>query len=87
MSISCCVILKFGRSLERILQYLTIEQEPKSTVDGVPPAYWPASGALKVENLSARYSTVSVMNILDMAVLMSHAVGIGWSLRVARHII
>ncbi|KAI0782172.1 multidrug resistance-associated ABC transporter [Abortiporus biennis] len=45
-----------GNSLERITQYLNIEQEPKPTSDGVPPAYWPASGDLRVENLSARYS-------------------------------
>ncbi|KAI0774725.1 multidrug resistance-associated ABC transporter [Trametes elegans] len=43
-------------NLERIQQYVTIEQEPKSTNDGVPPAYWPASGTLKVEKLSARYT-------------------------------
>ncbi|KAI0633979.1 P-loop containing nucleoside triphosphate hydrolase protein [Trametes polyzona] len=42
--------------LERIQQYLLIEQEPKNTPEGVPPAYWPASGHLEVEKLSARYS-------------------------------
>lgn len=45
-------------SLERIKQYLTIEQEAKPTDRGVPPAYWPASGSLTVEKLSARYSVV-----------------------------
>ncbi|TDL28857.1 P-loop containing nucleoside triphosphate hydrolase protein [Rickenella mellea] len=45
-----------GNSLERIQDYVSIEQEPKPTEDGVPPAYWPASGEIKVENLSARYS-------------------------------
>lgn len=45
-------------SLERIQQYLRIEQEPKNTPEGVPPAYWPASGNLSVEKLSARYSEV-----------------------------
>ncbi|EJF59658.1 P-loop containing nucleoside triphosphate hydrolase protein [Dichomitus squalens LYAD-421 SS1] len=45
-----------GNSLERIQQYLVIEHEPQSTPEGVPPAYWPASGALEVNNLSARYS-------------------------------
>ncbi|KAI0782154.1 P-loop containing nucleoside triphosphate hydrolase protein [Abortiporus biennis] len=45
-----------GNSLERIQQYLTIEQEPQSSEIGKPPAYWPASGDLRVENLSARYS-------------------------------
>ncbi|TCD68834.1 hypothetical protein EIP91_009701 [Steccherinum ochraceum] len=45
-----------GNSLERIEQYLIIEQEPKSSPEGIPPAYWPASGSLNVEKLSARYS-------------------------------
>ena len=43
-------------SLERIQGYVTIEQEKKPSSDGVPPAYWPASGELKVEKLAARYS-------------------------------
>ncbi|TCD71270.1 hypothetical protein EIP91_011749 [Steccherinum ochraceum] len=47
-----------GNSMERVEQYLTIEQEPKATGTGVPPAYWPASGDLRVEKLSARYSPV-----------------------------
>ncbi|CCM06514.1 uncharacterized protein FIBRA_08786 [Fibroporia radiculosa] len=46
-----------GNSLERIQQYMEIEQEEKPTENGVPPAYWPASGDLKVEKLSARYSS------------------------------
>ncbi|KAI0691343.1 hypothetical protein BC835DRAFT_1360883 [Cytidiella melzeri] len=44
-----------ANSLERVEQYLTIEQEPKTTNNGVPPAHWPSSGDLVVENLSARY--------------------------------
>ncbi|CCL98867.1 uncharacterized protein FIBRA_00874 [Fibroporia radiculosa] len=47
----------YGNSLERIQQYIEIEQEPKPTESGAPPAYWPASGDLRVENLSARYSS------------------------------
>jgi ABC-type multidrug transport system fused ATPase/permease subunit len=43
-------------SLERIFGYTKIEQEPKPTKEGTPPAYWPSSGTLEVENLSARYS-------------------------------
>ena len=43
--------------MERIQEYAGIEQEPKPTPEGVPPAYWPASGELVVENLSAKYST------------------------------
>ncbi|THU88444.1 P-loop containing nucleoside triphosphate hydrolase protein [Dendrothele bispora CBS 962.96] len=45
-----------GNSLERIQGYVKIEQEPKPTSEGKPPAYWPSSGELRVENLSARYS-------------------------------
>ncbi|KAJ6574743.1 P-loop containing nucleoside triphosphate hydrolase protein [Mycena capillaripes] len=45
-----------GNSLERIRGYVTIEQESKPTAAGVPPAYWPASGSLSVEKLSAKYS-------------------------------
>ncbi|KAH9972688.1 hypothetical protein BJV74DRAFT_879749 [Russula compacta] len=43
-------------SLERLHSYINIEQEPKPTKQGMPPAYWPASGDLRVEHLSARYS-------------------------------
>ncbi|KAJ7919040.1 P-loop containing nucleoside triphosphate hydrolase protein [Mycena leptocephala] len=46
-----------GNSLERIRGYISIEQEPKPTLAGIPPAYWPASGKLSVEKLSAKYST------------------------------
>ncbi|KAF7325835.1 ATP-binding cassette transporter [Mycena kentingensis (nom. inval.)] len=45
-----------GNSLERILQYIHIEQEQKPTEHGKPPAHWPSSGELVVENLSASYS-------------------------------
>ncbi|KAK0208414.1 hypothetical protein DFS33DRAFT_1411920 [Desarmillaria ectypa] len=43
-------------TLERIQGYVNIEQEPKPTAGGAPPAYWPTSGKLVVENLTARYS-------------------------------
>ncbi|TRM56279.1 P-loop containing nucleoside triphosphate hydrolase protein [Schizophyllum amplum] len=53
-------------SVERINQYLKIEQEPATSstgnppaslaLDGHPPASWPASGELDVRNLSASYS-------------------------------
>ncbi|KZT60636.1 hypothetical protein CALCODRAFT_492173 [Calocera cornea HHB12733] len=45
-----------ANSLERIRDYLVIDHEPTPTEKGKPPAYWPASGNLKVENLSAKYS-------------------------------
>ncbi|KZS93246.1 P-loop containing nucleoside triphosphate hydrolase protein [Sistotremastrum niveocremeum HHB9708] len=46
-----------GNSLERIQDYIDIDQEPKATPEGKPPAYWPSSGEIRVENLSARYSS------------------------------
>lgn len=46
-------------SLERILQYIEVEKEAEPKEGGTPPAYWPASGKLEVQNLTARYSPVS----------------------------
>ncbi|KDR82378.1 hypothetical protein GALMADRAFT_56800 [Galerina marginata CBS 339.88] len=45
-----------SNSLERIQSYLDIDHEPKSSESGKPPAAWPSSGDLLVQNLSARYS-------------------------------
>ncbi|KAJ3558885.1 hypothetical protein NM688_g664 [Phlebia brevispora] len=47
-----------ANSLERINQYFNVEQEPEQEAGGTPPAYWPSSGDLRVENLTARYSPV-----------------------------
>lgn len=52
-------ICSLANSLERVQQYLSIEQEPKATSEGIPPAYWPSSGDLVVDSLSAKYSSVS----------------------------
>lgn len=57
--------------MERIDSYIKIEQEPKPTEGGQPPAYWPASGDLRVENLSARYSMVNYILCLR-ACLSNH---------------
>ncbi|KAG9104015.1 hypothetical protein FRC06_006095 [Ceratobasidium sp. 370] len=45
-----------GNSLERIQAYVQIEQEPAPVPEKRPPAYWPASGRIVVENLTARYA-------------------------------
>jgi ABC-type multidrug transport system fused ATPase/permease subunit len=43
--------------VERIDEYLKIEQEPPRIVDAYrPPPEWPYEGAIKVENLSIRYA-------------------------------
>ncbi|KAJ7435253.1 multidrug resistance-associated ABC transporter [Mycena latifolia] len=45
-----------ANSLERIQGYIEIEHEKAATERGKPPAYWPATGDLRVEHLFARYS-------------------------------
>jgi len=67
-----------SNSLERIHQYLEIEQEPKPTTDGIPPAYWPASGHLKVEHLYARYSSdgPNILHDISFEVKAGEHVGI-----------
>lgn len=73
--------LKSLPSLERIQQYVTIEQEPKPSAEGQPPAYWPASGSLRVENLSARYSLdgPKVLHNLSFEIKSGERVGVGKS--------
>ncbi|THH30400.1 hypothetical protein EUX98_g3808 [Antrodiella citrinella] len=67
-----------GNSMERVQQYLNIEKEPKATKAGEPPAYWPASGDLRVEGLSARYSVdgPTVLHDLSFHVKSGERVGI-----------
>ncbi|KAF7797050.1 hypothetical protein EIP86_008242 [Pleurotus ostreatoroseus] len=70
-----------GNSLERIQQYIAIEQEPEPKDHGTPPAYWPASGDLRVENLSARYSPdgPKILKGLSFHVQSGERIGIGES--------
>ena len=67
------------RSLERIEQYTKIEQEPKPTKEGEPPAYWPASGALSVKALSAKYSEngPKVLHDVTFDVATGERIGVG----------
>ena len=51
-------LTSYRDSLERIKDYIDIQHEPPSTEEGKPPAAWPTSGQLVVDNLSARYSPV-----------------------------
>ncbi|KZT29509.1 P-loop containing nucleoside triphosphate hydrolase protein [Neolentinus lepideus HHB14362 ss-1] len=68
--------LEVAGTLERIHQY--VEQEPKPTEDGVPPAYWPSSGNLKVEKLIARYSLdgPAVLHDISFEIKAGERVGI-----------
>ncbi|RXW20112.1 hypothetical protein EST38_g5743 [Candolleomyces aberdarensis] len=55
-----------ANSIERIAAYLEIEQEPKPTESGKPPASWPTSGDIRVENLTARYSQAGPAVLHDL---------------------
>ncbi|KAL0577586.1 hypothetical protein V5O48_004384, partial [Marasmius crinis-equi] len=67
-----------GNSLERLHAYSTIEQEPKFIPDRRPPAYWPASGNVRVEKLSAKYSLGGprVLHNLSFEIRAGERVGI-----------
>ncbi|QRW00074.1 ABC transporter transmembrane region [Ceratobasidium sp. AG-Ba] len=67
-----------SNSLERIHAYTTIEQEPKAAPEGAPPAYWPASGSLIVENLVARYTSngPAVLHGLSFEIKSGERVGV-----------
>ncbi|KZT36414.1 P-loop containing nucleoside triphosphate hydrolase protein [Sistotremastrum suecicum HHB10207 ss-3] len=45
-----------SNSVERIKEFLEIDHEPEPKKDSTPPAYWPSSGDLHVEKVSARYA-------------------------------
>ncbi|KAJ7293178.1 hypothetical protein C8J57DRAFT_1703993 [Mycena rebaudengoi] len=67
-----------GNSLERIQGYVTIEQEPRPTGVGIPPAYWPASGKLSVDKLSAKYSAdgPNVLHDISFEIKSGERVGV-----------
>ncbi|KAJ7596755.1 P-loop containing nucleoside triphosphate hydrolase protein [Mycena floridula] len=62
-------------SLERIQQYLGIDQELSPNVS--PPAYWPASGELRIENMSARYSVNGPQVLQDISVTIKSGEKVG----------
>jgi ABC-type multidrug transport system fused ATPase/permease subunit len=64
---------------KRIQSYVAAEKEPHSTEEGKPPAYWPASGDLRVENLSARYSVngPKVLENVSFHIRSGERIGVG----------
>jgi ABC-type multidrug transport system fused ATPase/permease subunit len=64
--------------LERVEQYIKIEQELKPTQEGTPPAYWPASGNLSVQNLKARYSDTgpNVLHDISFEIKSGERIGV-----------
>ncbi|ORX36515.1 hypothetical protein BD324DRAFT_651753 [Kockovaella imperatae] len=67
-----------GNSVERIEDYLKIEQEPASETKKQPPASWPTSGEIVLENLSASYSKGGpiVLDNLNIRIASGEKVGI-----------
>ncbi|KAI0031305.1 P-loop containing nucleoside triphosphate hydrolase protein, partial [Vararia minispora EC-137] len=67
-----------ANSLERIHAYLGIEQESKPIKECQPPAAWPTSGSLCVENLSAYYSPAGprVLNNLTFTIRAGERIGV-----------
>jgi len=67
-----------GNSLERIKDYMDIDQEPKSTEAGAPPAYWPASGSIEVKDLCAKYSAdgPEVLHSLSFSIKSGERIGV-----------
>ncbi|KAJ6512183.1 multidrug resistance-associated ABC transporter [Mycena vitilis] len=67
-----------ANNLERIAEYIDIEQEPKPTEAGAPPAYWPASGELRADHLSAKYSEdgPEILHDLSFRIKSGERVGI-----------
>ncbi|KDQ10123.1 hypothetical protein BOTBODRAFT_36553 [Botryobasidium botryosum FD-172 SS1] len=66
-----------GNSLERIQDCITIEQEPKASEIGKPPSYWPASGFLEVECLSARYTPAGPDVLRDVSFVLKSGERVG----------
>ncbi|KLO18945.1 P-loop containing nucleoside triphosphate hydrolase protein [Schizopora paradoxa] len=67
-----------SNSVERIQGYLDVEHEVPPTKEGIPPAYWPSSGKLRVEDLCARYSDDSpeILHNLNFEIESGQRVGI-----------
>jgi ABC-type multidrug transport system fused ATPase/permease subunit len=56
-----------ANGIERINDYLQIDQEPASTEQGKPPASWPTTGDIRVENLNARYFEGGPLVLKDLS--------------------
>ncbi|KAF6747838.1 multidrug resistance-associated ABC transporter [Ephemerocybe angulata] len=67
-----------ANSLERISAYIEIDQEPKPTENGKPPAAWPTSGEIRAENLTARYSKTgpAVLHNLSFSIGAGERIGV-----------
>jgi ABC-type multidrug transport system fused ATPase/permease subunit len=64
-------------SVERIVEYLDVPQE-KRVGDQSPPAHWPSSGTVVVENLVVRYAPEldAVLKNLSFSIKSSEKIGV-----------
>lgn len=67
-----------GNSVERIQDYLVIDQEPVGEKTREPPAAWPTSGSVELVGLSAKYSLdgPTVLDHLGVQIQSGEKVGI-----------
>lgn len=67
-----------GNSVERIEDYLVIDQEPANVESKQPPAAWPTSGEIVLDKLSAKYSVdgPTVLDNLEVKIASGQKVGI-----------
>ncbi|WVQ79115.1 hypothetical protein IAT38_001210 [Cryptococcus sp. DSM 104549] len=67
-----------GNSVERIQDYLIIPQEPTYAANKQPPAAWPTSGEIVLDNLSAKYSVdgPTVLDNLELKIASGEKIGI-----------
>ncbi|RKO93073.1 P-loop containing nucleoside triphosphate hydrolase protein, partial [Blyttiomyces helicus] len=66
-------------SVERVAEYLNIQQEPPTIIEGCrPPANWPSKGEIVVKDLSVRYSPDAdpVLKDVSFAIRGGEKVGI-----------
>lgn len=67
-----------GVSLERILEYVDVEQEAPPHIEATEPeGSWPSSGVVKFENLSARYKPEGPDVLKDLSFTINGAEKIG----------
>lgn len=66
-------------SLERLESYLQLDQEARLNDGRIPPAHWPSSGELRVENLSAKYAPdgPEVLHELSFHIKSGERIGVG----------
>lgn len=81
VEVSSCIHTDFPGAqltLQRIQDYLVIDQEPQATSRNQPPAAWPTSGEIILDKLSAKYSTdgPTVLDNLEVTIKSGERVGI-----------